>query len=295
MRVKQRHVGSFAISVAGHGLIFLLLGATAISDLGGGLGGVSPTGVFYGVDLIDLADLPNSGYAQHYSLQGGTASASSGHAGSTGQTSPPKGSGVQPVTSRPQAKPAAQKVASQQVVPLRSSGNAKPSAAALQTSANVAPVAAANTVEASPLIPAPGQGTGHGLGSGSGSGFGSGSGPSAGSGDGEGAGGVPPSPLFGDGSAVVTNKPAPKYPKDVRGVSGVVKLNVQVAADGRVEKVTVVQTSGQSDLNRAAQQTLDRLWSFRPQGFPYEVTVTVTFRYDPQPSADVDVGEWRRT
>lgn len=57
----------------------------------------------------------------------------------------------------------------------------------------------------------------------------------------------------------------PEYPSDARsrGRSGVVHLEVDVDADGRVEAVRVVESSGTRSLDRAAVRAISR-WKFSP-------------------------------
>lgn len=60
--------------------------------------------------------------------------------------------------------------------------------------------------------------------------------------------------------------PAPKYPLDQmkNGVQGTVLLQVLVDVDGKPLEVTIHQSSGDRQLDRAAQQQVLRKWTFRP-------------------------------
>lgn len=60
--------------------------------------------------------------------------------------------------------------------------------------------------------------------------------------------------------------PAPRYPPRAlrEGRSGLVVLEVLVDVDGRPIEVTVAQSSGHRDLDRAAQRQVLDAWRFRP-------------------------------
>lgn len=106
-------------------------------------------------------------------------------------------------------------------------------------------------------------GTGNGRG-GSGTGYGKGSGSGSGSGEGEGS---------GSGNGIYSNPAVP--PKIVRAVSpvypetqrltdvkGVVYLQLLIGSDGRVEQVTVLESSGSVALDNAAVKAC-RQWRFK--------------------------------
>lgn len=108
-------------------------------------------------------------------------------------------------------------------------------------------------------------GTGNGReGGGSGTGYGKGSGSGSGSGEGEGS---------GSGNGIYSNPAVP--PKIVRAVSpvypetqrltdvkGVVYLQLLIGSDGRVEQVTVLESSGSAALDNAAVKAC-RQWRFK--------------------------------
>ena len=110
-----------------------------------------------------------------------------------------------------------------------------------------------------------GQGTGRGTGTGSGVGPGSGTGGGSGSGHGTGSGAG-----IGDG---ITSTPAvrprvvrsvaPVYPESQRraNITGVAYLRLLVGTDGRVEDVTLLQSSGSSALDSSAIRAC-RQWRF---------------------------------
>ena len=103
-----------------------------------------------------------------------------------------------------------------------------------------------------------GSGTGTGTGTGTGSGSGSGSGNGSGNGSGEGRG-VPVKPprLLREG--------APVYPASARnsGATGVVTVRILVGADGSVEDVTVVGSSGNGAMDNSVVTAVNK-WRFSP-------------------------------
>lgn len=60
--------------------------------------------------------------------------------------------------------------------------------------------------------------------------------------------------------------PAPSYPREALrgGITGTVLLEVLVDIDGSPLKVTIHRSSGNHDLDRAAQQQVQKHWRFRP-------------------------------
>ena len=60
--------------------------------------------------------------------------------------------------------------------------------------------------------------------------------------------------------------PAPSYPREAlrAGITGTVLLEVLVGVDGSPLKVTIHQSSGNRELDRAAQQQVQKHWRFRP-------------------------------
>lgn len=103
-----------------------------------------------------------------------------------------------------------------------------------------------------------GSGTGTGTGTGTGSGSGSGSGNGSGNGSGEGRG-VPVKPPR------LLREVAPVYPASARnsGATGVVTVRILVAADGSVEDVTVVGSSGNSAMDSSVVTAVNK-WRFSP-------------------------------
>lgn len=105
-----------------------------------------------------------------------------------------------------------------------------------------------------------GNGTGTGTGSGTGSGSGSGSGNGNGSGSGSGEGrGVPVKPPR------LLREVAPVYPASARnsGATGVVTVRILVGADGSVEDVTVVGSSGNGAMDNSVVTAVNK-WRFSP-------------------------------
>ena len=111
------------------------------------------------------------------------------------------------------------------------------------------------TAAPGPKAPA-GNGTGTGTGSGTGSGSGSGNGNGSGSGEGRGVPVKPPRLL---------REVAPVYPASARnsGATGVVTVRILVGADGSVEDVTVVGSSGNSAMDSSVVTAVNK-WRFSP-------------------------------
>lgn len=103
-----------------------------------------------------------------------------------------------------------------------------------------------------------GNGAGTGTGSGTGSGSGSGNGSGSGSGSGEGRG-VPVKPPR------LLREVAPVYPASARnsGATGVVTVRILVGADGSVENVTVVGSSGNGAMDNSVVTAVNK-WRFSP-------------------------------
>lgn len=103
-----------------------------------------------------------------------------------------------------------------------------------------------------------GSGTGTGTGTGTGSGSGSGSGSGNGNGSGEGRG-VPVKPPR------LLREVAPVYPASARnsGATGVVTVRILVGADGSVEDVTVVGSSGNGAMDNSVVTAVNK-WRFSP-------------------------------
>lgn len=117
------------------------------------------------------------------------------------------------------------------------------------------------TVASGPKAPAgnpAGSGTGTGTGTGTGSGSGSGSGNGSGNGSGEGRG-VPVKPPR------LLREVAPVYPASARnsGATGVVTVRILVGADGSVEDVTVVGSSGNGAMDSSVVTAVNK-WRFSP-------------------------------
>lgn len=103
-----------------------------------------------------------------------------------------------------------------------------------------------------------GSGTGTGTGTVTGSGSGSGSGNGSGNGSGEGRG-VPVKPPR------LLREVAPVYPASARnsGATGVVTVRILVGADGSVEDVTVVGSSGNGAMDNSVVTAVNK-WRFSP-------------------------------
>lgn len=113
------------------------------------------------------------------------------------------------------------------------------------------------TAAPGPKAPA-GNPAGNGTGTGTGSGNGSGNGNGSGSGSGEGRG-VPVKPPR------LLREVAPVYPASARnsGATGVVTVRILVGADGSVEDVTVVGSSGNGAMDNSVVTAVNK-WRFSP-------------------------------
>jgi protein TonB len=81
--------------------------------------------------------------------------------------------------------------------------------------------------------------------------------------------------------------PAPSYPRDAlrEGITGTVLLEVLVDVDGSPLKVSIHHSSGNRELDRAAQQQVQKHWRFRPasrNGTPVQAIgiVPIDFKLD---------------
>ena len=126
---------------------------------------------------------------------------------------------------------------------------------------------------------------GHGSGRGGHRGFSSGSGGGAGSAAGSGTG-----DSSGGGGLQVAHadygaSPAPAYPARSRrrAEQGTVTLHILIAADGSVERIEIVESSGFDDLDESALETVRSRWRFVParrsDGRPVESWVLVPIRF----------------
>ena len=94
---------------------------------------------------------------------------------------------------------------------------------------------------------------------------------------------APPANATVSSDAVVQSAPTPRYPQDAlrRGIGGTVNVVANVATDGSVANVALVEGSGNRDLDRAALEAVRR-WQFKPatrngQPVASEVRVPIVF------------------
>lgn len=90
-------------------------------------------------------------------------------------------------------------------------------------------------------------------------------------------------PIAASATPVPVQMPAPRYPAQAarRGVEGVVRVRVEVGADGVPTDVAVVEGSGTRELDRAALEAVRR-WRFRPgvaDGRPVPGSVVVPIEF----------------
>ncbi len=79
----------------------------------------------------------------------------------------------------------------------------------------------------------------------------------------------------------LVSKPAPVYPPDAKAarIQGIVRLNVDIAVDGKVKDVSVI--SGPQELVKSAVEAVSQ-WVYSTtllNGEPVEVTTTVDVNY----------------
>jgi TonB family protein len=81
--------------------------------------------------------------------------------------------------------------------------------------------------------------------------------------------------------------PAPPYPRAAKRAraEGAVQLSIRINASGRVEKATLLKSSGRRDFDRAALDTIKRSWRYRPatkwgQPVTSSEVVEIKFRLD---------------
>jgi len=84
--------------------------------------------------------------------------------------------------------------------------------------------------------------------------------------------------------ARILRAPKPEYPLRARqaGFEGTVTLNVAIAADGQVERVTILESSGRDDCDEAARASLLEKWQFAPavvKGEPVGSSERVVVRF----------------
>lgn len=167
-----------------------------------------------------------------------------------------------------------------------------------QTAAGFSPTSnpnAASTPTGTEMTPAGGRGEyGKGTGGGVGGGTGSGGGGSGGSGGGTGGGhgtghGTGVGPGMGTGSGTtrgprIVDGEKPDYPHNARakGWEGTVRLQILVNTAGRVKEVRIASSSGYSELDDAARQSVQS-WRFSPalqNGSPVAAWATLPIVFD---------------
>lgn len=95
--------------------------------------------------------------------------------------------------------------------------------------------------------------------------------------------GKPPVKSLGDGSGMFSKRGLvrqPTYPKNAlnEGKEGDVVLRVLVSANGTIEGVEIRQPSGDSRLDKSAQDYIRKEWHFNPNDQSYYVDVLFMFR-----------------
>ncbi len=96
----------------------------------------------------------------------------------------------------------------------------------------------------------------------------------------------PPAP-----GELIQQSPLPVYPKDLVGGSetGRVLVEANVSEDGKVQSVSVIESSGIDSMDRNAQSTVERGWSFRSYNRSYIMEIEVIFDVDERDNPVIDV------
>lgn len=97
---------------------------------------------------------------------------------------------------------------------------------------------------------------------------------------------APPLPPLGAGRGMVASSPM-TYHKDLEheGVEGHVRMEIFLAADGRLlTEPVILQSSGDRRLDEHCLKTVTSYWRFAPAPAPYKITVEVIFsQQEPRP------------
>ena len=95
------------------------------------------------------------------------------------------------------------------------------------------------------------------------------------------SGNLPKAPVsLGDGTGMISGfGQAPYYPKNAinEGVEGKVLVRALVKMDGTLEAVELVESSGDSRLDRAAVNSLYENWVFKPHSEAYYIEMSFSF------------------
>ena len=96
----------------------------------------------------------------------------------------------------------------------------------------------------------------------------------------------PPTP-----GELIQQSPLPVYPKDLVGGSetGRVLVEANVSEDGEVQSVLVIDSSGIESMDRNAQSTVERGWSFRSYNRSYIMAIEVVFEVDERDNPVIDI------
>src|SRR5690554_4403853 len=98
----------------------------------------------------------------------------------------------------------------------------------------------------------------------------------------------PPPPTAGD---MILGAPVPAYPKDLvsQALTGKVELEVHVLNDGSIERVDILNSSGIDQMDRTAQLTLERGWSFKDYSQSYSIIIIVEYNINNEGNPDIKV------
>lgn len=96
----------------------------------------------------------------------------------------------------------------------------------------------------------------------------------------------PPAP-----GELIQQSPLPVYPKDLVGGSetGRVLVEANVSEDGEVQSVLIIESSGIESMDRNAQSTVERGWSFRSYNRSYIMEIEVVFEVDERDNPVIDI------
>lgn len=92
-------------------------------------------------------------------------------------------------------------------------------------------------------------------------------------------------PDMAENAPVAVSRPAPRYPREAlnRNIGGIVRVQVVVGQDGRVERMELAESSGDRFLDRAAMEAVRR-WRFIPatrNGQPVTASIIVPLEFNP--------------
>ena len=102
----------------------------------------------------------------------------------------------------------------------------------------------------------------------------------------------PPPPTSGE---LIANSVTPQYPKDLigEGKRGTVEFIVNITKSGKINNLTMTNSSGIDQMDRTARLAIERGWEFKSYNLAYSIPIIVTFSLNEEgnPRIDVILGE----